>query len=372
MIGRIRTLSLSLVAALPAVSLVVAQSAFAATVDFKFEPPEVPSKTICAVREPDARVLGRWKAWDAKSLKGWDPVLVRSEIRRLREIDGAAWFDKIDAAIALLPTIDPAFSDDHAAIERIEAMLSAGKLRDLQAAQLVPQLLQRNHGDSPRVQLALSRYLTLGQGIDRDPERGLELLLAAAMGGNADALLELVAMQTKGEAVPGWDLSPELGVTMAFGALVGKLDASICDRVTRIAREYKNGDIVSRDMTLSERWYLFAADLGDTDAAWKVAEFHMKSEDIVKDNVTLVKYLTRAADGGAPFAIIALGRIYEIGALVPQDRDHARALYERAAGLGDRGALIRLVQLLGTMKKVRPGLEAVYQKALTQLVTRDD
>ena len=344
----------------------------ASPVKFTFEPPAIEVQQICMERENDVAIIQRWTEWDGKSLADWNPDILRRQIRRLRELDAVVWYDKLEAAIRLMPTIDAGFTADQQALEQIDLMIAAGRMRELTALQLVPTLMANRKGDSPRVELALSRFLRNGQGIEANLDKGLELLVAAAMGGNADALLEIVAMQVAGQTIPNWDVSPDLAVTMAFGALVGKLDPMICDRVTRIAREYKNGDVVERDMELAERWYRFAADLGDADAAWKVAELHMESDELVKDNDLLVTYLTRAAEGGAPFAIIALGRVYETGALVPKDEDRAQALYTEAAKTGDRGALIRLTQLLADRSDANPRYREAFVQALDNLVARND
>jgi TPR repeat protein len=352
-----------------------------ATVTFAFEPPAIEAQALCALRAPDKDLIARWKAWDATSLEGMDPAIVQREIRRLRELDPVGWYDKIDAAITLLPTISPSFSTERAMVERIELMLAAGKLAELQTLGLVDQLRASAPNASPRIKLALSRYLRLGQGTVADPEQGMALLVDAAFGGNADALLEIVSLQQQGQEVPGWQTTPELAVTMAFGALVGQVDPLICDRVTRIASEYRNGDIVTRDIALSERWYRFAADLGDVDAAWKVAELHLRAEDLVKDNAVLVKYLALAAERGEPYMALAYGRLFEVGALVPKDLDRASEIYATAAESGDRGAQMRFAQFLATRLADRKDLtdpaaraaaEALFLQVQDALTTRED
>ncbi len=69
---------------------------------------------------------------------------------------------------------------------------------------------------------------------------------------------------------------------MAFGTLVGVLEKASANRVGRVAREYDGGEIVVQDPNLSLAWYRFAADLGDTTAAWKVAEYNLLSEKVKK------------------------------------------------------------------------------------------
>lgn len=364
-----------------ALTLCAAPGHAGGTVTFRFEPPAIEAQALCALRAPDKDLIARWDAWEGASLDGQDPAIVQREIRRLRELDPVRWYDKIDAAITLLPGISPSFTAERAVVERIELMLAAGKLAELETLGLVDQLRAAAPDASPRIKLAVSRYLRLGQGTTADPGQGMTLLVDAAFGGNADALLEIVALQQKGEAVPGWQTTPDLAVTMAFGALVGQVDPLICDRVTRIASEYRNGDIVTRDIALSERWYRFAADLGDVDAAWKVAELHLRAEDLVKDNAVLVKYLSLAAERGEPYMALAYGRLFEVGALVPKDLDRASAIYTKAAQTGDRGAQMRFAQFLAarladrndlTDPTARAQAEALLLQMQDALTTRDD
>jgi TPR repeat protein len=347
-------------------------AAQAQPVALAFEPPQIEPQAICVSRAPDVEVLARWKAWDGTSLQDWTGPQVESELARLAELDAPGWYDKAMQAIDLLPSIDADFDDTQKTLARIEWMVAAGKQAELADLRLVPELLAQDNTPSPRRQRALAGLLLRGTGIAADPETGLKLLVQAANGGNADAILELVSMQIAGAQVDGWDVPPDMGVTMAFGALVGQLDPEICDRVTRIAREYKNGDVVVANLPLSERWYRFAADLGDMGAAWKVAEFHMRSEGVVKDNAILLKYLTLAAERGSPVAQVNLGRIYETGALVEQDLAQAQALFMQAAEQGDRGGMIRLALFLQEKVKRDPAAMADYRHALDALVARND
>ncbi len=345
-------------------------SAAAETIDLVFEPPQIDDTNICAARAPDEIMLKTWETWDGASLAGMSIEMVRQDILRLVEVDPVRWYDTVESMIALMPTIDPKMDDAKQLVERINLMVAAGKLRELTNQRLVEQLLASDQATSPRIQKALADLLTRGIGIEADKDEGRRLLIAAANGGNADAILELVSMQIAGQDVSGWDVDPEIATMMAFGALVGQLDPQICDRVTRIAREYKSGEIVTQNYQLSERWYRFAADLGDANAAWKVAEYHMRSEEIEKDNDVFLKYLTLAAEGGSAYAEVSLGRVYEIGALVPRDLARAEELYARAAAYGDRGGLIRNTLFLQAQAKTNPAKKDAYYASLITLVDR--
>lgn len=344
----------------------------ARTVDLVFEPPRVEGTDICRARVPDERLFKEWGEWDGTALPDRDPEILQRELARLLSMDPARWAGTVERAQALMPGVDPRYSAEKAKLDRIQLLIATGRTTDLKNLRLVEDLRRSDLAASPRMQAALAGFLMEGIGIAPDRKAAIDLMVQAAYGGNADALLKLTEMELNGQRVPGWDVEPELAVTMAFGALVGQLDPVICDRAGRIAREYLNGTIVTRDVAMAERWYRFAADLGDASAAWKVAEMHLRSEDLTKDNDTLVTYLTKAAEGGLPHAQAALGRAYELGTIVPQDLARARALHEAAAADGDRGGLIRLTLFLLQQQQDDPALRPDYLASLERLAVRDD
>lgn len=360
----IRLRALAALAALLALPVAAA----AQTLALRFEPPEITiTAPVCVVRAPDAELVAEWGAWDGKTLPDRDTGLINRDMRRLAEIDAQAWDATIQAVITLLPQVTPSFTEDHVLLARIDQLIATGQLPAIKAQGLVQTLLDRSDRNSPRMQYALAGYLIDGIGIARDPARGHALLIEAAYGGNADALLRLSQMALAGQAPEGWDIDPHLAVTMAFGALVGQLDPLICDRIARIAREYTGGEVVQTDHDLALRWYRLAADLGDPVAAWRVAEYGLHSELVTKDNAVLLSYLQRAAEGGLTYAQVALGRVYETGALAPPDPERALALYRVAARDNDRAALIRLSGFLEARLVRQPDLQAAFVETLVRL-----
>lgn len=344
----------------------------AAPIDVSFTPPVLPPNNICVARAEDGETIAAWEAWDGQALPDKDPDVIQREMRRLRDIDAVAWFDTASNIIDQMPTIDPAFTKQHQTLANIDLYIAAGRLQELEALRLVHSLLEDGAPSSPRVQNALSEFLLNGLGIERDTERGMEFLVSAAYGGNADALLKLAEMTATGKPLESWQVDPRLTVTMAFGALVGQLDPAICDRISRIAREYDKGEIVAQNFALSEQWFRLAADLGDSNAAWKVAEYHMDSEGIAKDNDILVRYLTKAAEARLPYAEVELGRLFEAGSLVEQDLERAYALFRSAAEPGGRPALIRLAIFLELRSKKDPSFHAAYVETLRRLADAPD
>lgn len=342
------------------------------TLTLDFAPPDMAVQPICQARAPDAELIATWGGWDGKTLPDRPTSLIARDLRRLAEMDAVRWDPTIQKMILAMAKASPKFTADDVLLAQIGQMIATGQLKALTQAGLVQKLLDRGEANSPRMQFELSGLLTEGTGIAKDPAKGTELLIAAGYGGNPDALLALSQLSVTGQAPADWDISPDLAVTMAFGALVGQMDPLICDRIARIAREYTSGKVVTVDDALALRWYRFAADLGDPISAWRVVEYQLRSELVAKDNGVLLTYLKKASDAGLPYAMVTLGRLLEVGALIPHDNEAAKALYEKAAKLGDRTALVRLSGSLERQMEADPSLRATYQDTLQRLTALPD
>ena len=340
--------------------------ALAAPVEVTFLPPEIPAQEVCATKKTYSDVVAHWQAWDGTSPLEGDPDDVLRDARRLRDLNPTGNFELVDRMLVAASQMGAPKAPD-VTIDRVNLYLKAGKVPQLRELGIVDGLEANAAALAPKALNLLAGLYLDGLVVKKDQQKGLAYLTQAAMGGNADALLRLAGMNTAGTEVPGWTLDPKLAVTMAFGALVGKLDPEICDRIGRIAREYSKGEVVQQNHVIAEQWLRLAADLGDASAAWKVAQLHLESELIVKDNDKLLKYLAMAADKDVAAAKVELGKLYEAGALLPQDKPKAEELYEEASKLGSRNGLFRLATLLEEEQSV-PGNLARYKAALTQLI----
>ena len=336
----------------------------------EFLPPVVELKPICIQRAPDSDVIERWTTWNGKALPKKDSWITMREAQRLRDIDAAQYFPIVRRILDLLPSIDKELKREDLESELITLYLRAGKLTELKASGLIEKLLARGEANSPK-DLFLAAHLILdGVTAKQDNEKALSYLVAAAYGGNPDALLELSKRNLEGEAIDGWQVDPSLAVTMAFGSMVGKLDPGICDRVARIAREYEKGELVKRDPHIAESWRRFAADLGDGNAAWKVAQYHLESAGIVKDNKVLLHYLQFAADHDVVAAQSSLAHVYEVGAIIGKDLIKSEYYYRQAAAAGNRNSLIRLVNFYEDKRD--PTSRAKYVDSLHTLADTPD
>ncbi|WP_226628891.1 tetratricopeptide repeat protein [Alloyangia pacifica] len=351
---------------------VVGGPSWGRTLDLEFRPPDLDIDPICVARPPDEETTAFWAAWDAEALPDWETAMVRRDLSRLMHLDPARWFDTAMAMIERLEERDPRFLGQNALLARIAVMEAAGRFEALMRSRMVPQLADYGDTLSAGSRTALARFYRDGIGVPRDVDEADALLISAGFAGNADALLTLSSMALAGEAPAAWDVPLELAVTMAFGALVGELNTTICDRTARIAREYHSGEIVTKSPQLAHDWFRFTADLGDAHAAWKVVEYHLEAEGFRKSNDLLLKYLTQAADAGLPYAEIELGRQYESGALLPRDLDRALELYERAAADGARAGLTRVALFLELHAAEFPDKRPRRLEALRALVSLAD
>ena len=352
------------------VAVLGAASAAAKPVAVEFLPPAIELKPICEQRSQDSDVVGRWLAWDRKALPKQQPWLVLREAQRLRDIDPQQYFPIIKRMIELLPTIDPGMKADDVAAEEITLYLRAGKTDELRQSKMVEQLISRAEANTPKSLYLAAELMLDGVSAKQDEKKALSYLVAAAYGGNPNALLELAKRNLEGQQIQGWSVDPSLAVTMAFGAMVGKLDNGICDRVTRIAREYEKGEVVAADRRISEAWLRFAADLGDGNAAWNVARYHLDSSEITKDNNLLIHYLQFAADKGVVAAQSELGHLYEVGAIVPKDLAKSEYYYQLAVAAGHRNSLIKLANLYEDSDQ--QGAREKYRHALNELAALPD
>ena len=355
-----------------AVGLLASTSIQAAPVAVKFAPPQIELGKICEARRPDAQIIASWQDWDGKVLpKGRSTEESFRELVRLQYIDASSFYDKILAGLKLQKAADPYYDDARYLVDLIQLHMRAGKFQEIRDKQLVEQL-EKVSGTSPKAQNYLADLHLQGFHPNSDPQKAVELKIQAAYDGEPNAMLYLAQRTAGGEEIAGWDVAPDIAVTLAFGAILGKLNSSICERTVRLAREYANGDVVQQDHELSDAWYRFGADLGDDFSAWKSAEYHLTSEYLTKNNDYLVKYLKQASDGGILSAQLEYARALEIGALVDENRQEALAIYRKIVEKNPRLGYLRIVQLLDADRKTSPKAAKAFKQALVNLSEQDE
>ncbi|WP_226781752.1 hypothetical protein [Oceaniglobus trochenteri] len=279
-------------------SVLAPPPAQARTVEVAFLPPQLEPQDICIGsgqdKPDDLTVEG-----DEEELTNRLRILyLGRDIRRLQAEDADRWFDFIETLIARLAEYDETFAGTEELLARVALHIDAGRFDALRASGLIDELRHRDDQLADNERLVLAQYYMTGIGVERNTDLARDLILAAAFGGNANALLQVVRMALEWQAVEGWDAPLDLTVAMAFGGLLGQMNPGVCARAERIAREYLNGDIVTRSPQIAYAWYRFAADMGSAEGAWQVVEFHLSADAIDKDNAVMLHYLRLAAQRG--------------------------------------------------------------------------
>ena len=284
-----------------AIATMVSSVGFASakTLDLVFWPPRIEPQNICSpgqsAEKPDDLTAGEGieRLKDAQRLQ-----FLRRDIRRLRQGDPDQWFDFIITLIDWRARLSENYSPLAAQLDIIQLYIEASRLEALQAAGLVAEIRTQSDGLTSQQKLILAQYYLNGIGVTPDVDYARSLILDAAFAGNAEAFLGLARMELNGNPMPGWDAPLDITVTLAFGGLLGQMNATVCRRARRLANEYQSGDIVSANDEVAYAWYKFAADLGGGESAWRIVEFHLNADAARKDNVEMVKYLRLALQNG--------------------------------------------------------------------------
>ncbi|TLP47163.1 sel1 repeat family protein [Cohaesibacter sp. CAU 1516] len=345
----------------------------ASPVSVDFAPPKINLGKICKARRSDAQIKASWAGWDGKSLpRDMSKDQVAREMARLFYADSETYFAAIKSGYGLLLDSDPNFKESRYLIAMIELYLETGRYDALKEEKLLEKLEQHATSSDPKVLNFLADLHLNGQIADSDEEKGLSLKVQAARLGNPQALLDVAQRANDGADIEGWDVAPDVAVTLAFGALLGKLNGSVCDRIGRIAREYSKGEIVVQNYALSEEWHRFAADLGDDDAAWKTAQMHLSGDYLQKNNDHLLKYLEQASDSGILSAQLEYAQILIEGALVSRDLAKARQIYDAVEKSQPRIGLIRKISLMEAGNQDEGAYFDDYSATLSRLAALED
>ncbi len=281
-----------------ALALLLPLPVAAQQLELAFLPPPVEPQDLCHASDADPESdLGLGTGEDQDQARLFLRYL-RRDIRNLSAEDADRWFDFIQTLITWQAQLDPGFAGAAELLARIALHVDAGRLEALRTAGLVDQLRQGSVKMNGPEKMALAQYYLNGTGVVQDIPYAQSLIRDAAYGGTVDALLTVARMAIEGTPMPDWDAPLDLTVSLAFGGMLGQMDAGVCVRAERIAREYLDGRIVARNPATAYAWTRFAADLGGAGAAWRVVEFHLGADAPVADNAVLLKYLKLASERG--------------------------------------------------------------------------
>jgi TPR repeat protein len=298
------------IAAIVLASMSLVGPVCADTLDLAFMPPRVVPQDLCTpgasldeLNELDLG-LGDDELNDDLRLR-----YIRRDIRNLQAEDAHRWFDHIMTLIDWQATLDPDFAGTGATLAKIALYIDAGRMNELRDLNLIELLRQENRLDSNAYRMTLAEYYLNGIGVAKDTIYARSLIREAAYGGNPDALLTVARLELQGDPVEGWDAPLDMTVTLAFGGMLGQMNAEVCRHAERIAQQYLTGEVVTRNPEIAQAWFKFAADLGGAGAAWRIVEYHLEADAANKDNVELLRYLRLAVSRGIAIDAVQAERI---------------------------------------------------------------
>jgi TPR repeat protein len=347
--------------------------AAAGTLDLAFLPPAVEPQDLCVPAadepEPDDPDIGRGEddLTDALRLR----FIIR-DIRRLQAQDADRWHDFILTLIDWRERLDPKFTPIDAELARIALMIDAGRLDQLRAEGRIERLRAPEVRLENPQKMVLAQFWLNGIGVEADVPYAQALIRDAAYGGHPEALMAIARMELRGEPMPQWDAPLDLTVTLAFGGMLGPMNANICAHAERIAREYIDGEVVTPNPDIAHAWYRFAADLGGGQAAWRVVEFHLNAEAGRKDNAELLKYLRLAVARGIALDDGQIAAVKSAGAVDEAELTRILGFNHSAARPDGRASAIPYLQLavnIDSQKADEEGPFLAYLRELTQFET---
>lgn len=341
------------------------------TLDLAFMPPAVVPQDLCipgaTTAQDDTDLgIGADELTDDLRLR-----FIQRDIRNLQAEDARRWFDFIMTLIDWEAELDPVFAETGAVLAKIALYIDAGRLDELRELGLIDQLRQSAKPLNNSARMALAQYYLNGTGVTQDAAYASNLIRDAAYGGNPDALFSVARSILNGQPIAGWDAPLDMTVSLAFGGMLGQMNADVCRHAEKIAQEYLNGDVVTRNPEIAYAWFKFGADLGGATAAWRIVEFHLEADAVRKDNDEMLKYLQLAIARG-----IAVDSVQAEQIRVASNVDEARLReilgFNFSADDGrTRPSLSGYFQLTVNLDSEKPSADSPYLTYLTELTRFD-
>jgi len=157
--------------------------------------------------------------------------------------------------------------------------------------------------DTDAIFVLVSRYAT-GEGEKFDPKKALELFEKSAQLGSSNAMLQLGLIQSQ----------------------------------TVVAAQLYGGDGVKKDIKVSFKWILKAAEQGDIESQNNVGLAYERGEGVEQDPLQALVRFKRAADHGHALAQYNTALKYYNGADMKQNLDESIQYAEMAVGNGNSSA----------------------------------
>jgi len=146
-------------------------------------------------------------------------------------------------------------------------------------------------------------------------------------------------------------------------------DAGDAESAFDLADRHDNGKGVNRDKAEAAKWYRKAADHGHAPAQYNLALLHRDGQGVERNHAKSAEWFRKAADQNYPGGVAELATAYGLGQGVEKNDAEAVRLHRKAVELGSplgmRNLGIRYVQGRGVPEDVSRGA-ALLQRAAAQ------
>jgi TPR repeat protein len=213
------------------------------------------------------------------------------------------------------------------------AMLMPADIRlNLRGVSLLRELTA---ADVPGAAVALADAYIKGRGGIKDPSIGMDLLLQAAGKGDVDALLLLGDVY-----MDGTDVAGDSAKAAGFYQAAVTLDPDNQSANARLARAYRDGKGVPRDLGLAASHLKAAADAGSRMATRDLGLAYLHGSGVEQNADKAVQLLHASAERGFAYAWSDLSDAYGSAIGPPVDPSQSFRFSMRGARSGDPSAMI--------------------------------
>ena len=261
-------------------------------------------------------------------------------------------------------------------------MLGDGVAQDPQTA--VEWYRKAAESGNAEAQNAIGIIYMSGEGVDRDKPAAVAWYRKAARQGYADAMFNLGTAYYNGDGVPIDDGNAFAWFTLAKEAgnpdAVKALEETAGDRkpwneaagYKHIAELYEPGGLLGENPASALRWWILAAQGGDTEAQVMTADIFLNGRGVSQDLEKGRHWCEEAAKVQDFRSFYCLGEIYRRGLGVKQNYTLARSWYERSARQRSALSIRALAEMDAAGQGGKRNLESATVRYSTLVVSLGD
>lgn len=196
----------------------------------------------------------------------------------------------------------------------------------------------------------------LGKPSQQNFDKGIDLIVKAAVMGNLDASYDLAKVYTSGTAYCQADPAKAAYYYQVLA------DSNVAEAQYMLGRFYEDGYGVPADESKALYYLREAADQGHNGARCWLGDFYRIGQMVEKNQKTAFAYYMSAAENDSPAGLYYVGRSYMEGCGVDIDTNAAVPYLQKAAAYGVPAASDKLANIYnwGTLDIVGNGDSAIY------------